>query len=104
MEKILVKNATIIDSGSSREADILICDGVIEKIDSSIGLSPSTRLVQADGMYVLPGVIDTHVHFRDPGLTHKATFASESLAAVAGGVTTVVDMRSEEHTSELQSR
>ena len=92
MEKILVKNATIIDSGSSREADILICDGVIEKIDTSIGLSPSTRLVQADGMYVLPGVIDTHVHFRDPGLTHKATFGSESLAAVAGGVTTVVDM------------
>ena len=92
MEKILVKNATIIDSGTRREADILINDGVIEKIDSSIGLSPSTRLVQADGMYVLPGVIDTHVHFREPGLTHKATFASESLAAVAGGVTTVVDM------------
>ncbi|MDD4820507.1 MAG: amidohydrolase family protein, partial [Flavobacteriales bacterium] len=92
MENILIKNATIVDSGQTIQADVFIKDGIIEKIDSSISLYPNTKLIMADNQYILPGVIDTHVHFREPGMTNKGTFASESAAAVAGGVTTVVDM------------
>ncbi len=92
MENILIKNANIVDSGTTRQSDVFIRNGIIERIDPSISLSPGTRLIAADNLYLIPGVIDTHVHFRDPGLTHKGDFATESAAAAAGGVTSVIDM------------
>lgn len=92
MENILIKNANIVDSGTIRQSDVFIRNGIIERIDPSISLSPGTRLIAADNLYLIPGVIDTHVHFRDPGLTHKGDFATESAAAAAGGVTSVIDM------------
>lgn len=70
----------------------MIRKGIIERIDPSISLPVGTRLILADNQYLLPGAIDTHVHFRDPGLTDKADFATESTAAVVGGVTSVIDM------------
>lgn len=91
-ENILIKNAKIVDEGSIVEGDVLIRKGIIERIDPSISLPVGTRLILADNQYLLPGAIDTHVHFRDPGLTDKADFATESAAAVAGGVTSVIDM------------
>lgn len=91
-ENILIKAAKVVDGGTIAENDVFIRNGVIERIDPSISLSPGTRLIQADNRYLIPGAIDTHVHFRDPGLTEKADFATESAAAVAGGVTSVIDM------------
>ena len=91
-ENILIKNAKIVDGDSVRESDVFIRKGIIEKIDPSISLYPGTRLIQADNQYLLPGVIDTHVHFREPGMVKKGDFATESAAAAAGGVTSVIDM------------
>ena len=91
-ENILIKNAKIVDAGSVYESDVFIKNGVIERIDPSISLYPGTRLIQADNKFLIPGAIDTHVHFRDPGLIQKGDFATESAAAVAGGVTSVIDM------------
>ena len=91
-ENILIKNAKIVDAGSVYESDVFIKNGVIERIDPSISLYPGTRLIQADNKFLIPGAIDTHVHFRDPGLIQHGDFATESAAAVAGGVTSVIDM------------
>ena len=91
-ENILIKAAKLVDGGSINECDVFIRNGIIERIDPSISLSPGTHLIQADNRYLIPGVIDTHVHFRDPGMNEKADFATESAAAVVGGVTSVIDM------------
>lgn len=88
----LITNATIVNEGSLREASVLVDDGRIAKIIPSGAPLPDTDTIDARGCLLLPGVIDTHVHFRDPGLTEKADFATESRAAAAGGVTSVVDM------------
>lgn len=89
----LLKNANIIDEGHSYNADILLKDGVIEKIEKC-GVIPSENhtIIDLEGKYVLPGLIDDHVHFRDPGLSYKADIHTESMAAVAGGVTCYFDM------------
>ena len=88
----LIQNATIVNEGKVFEASLLIEDGMITEISDNILATEETIVIDAKGKYLLPGVIDTHVHFRDPGMTHKADFESESMAAVAGGVTSVVDM------------
>ncbi len=89
----LIKNAAIVNEGRTRCGSLLICGEYIEKIFADgEHLPDSVPQVDAEGCYLLPGVIDDHVHFRDPGLTHKADMTTESQAAAAGGVTTFFDM------------
>ena len=93
MNRILIKGATIINEGTRRKADILIVDSRIEKIDYSCNLQVSdAKIINAEGLLCFPGVIDTHVHFREPGLTRKGDIQSESHAGVAGGVTSFIEM------------
>jgi dihydroorotase len=92
--KTIIRNASIVNEGKTTIADILIEGERIEKIDPKIELSKNIRFqeINGEGLYLLPGIIDDQVHFREPGLTHKATIYSESKAAVAGGVTSFMDM------------
>ena len=79
----LIKNAKIVNEGNIFEGDILIEDDVIKEIDNSISVkSADMTVIDAEGNYVLPGMIDDQVHFREPGLTHKANIETESKAAV----------------------
>ena len=91
MNSYLIKNATIVNEGSSFVGDLLVENGIIKKIGSSITTNSMT-VIDASGKYLIPGLIDDQVHFREPGLTHKATIGSESRAAVAGGITTFIEM------------
>ena len=88
---ILIKNAKLVNRGKITETDILIDQGRITKLAKQITM-PNARLLDAKGNFVLPGIIDDQVHFREPGLTHKGTIGSESRAAVAGGVTSFMEM------------
>lgn len=94
MSSILIKNATIINEGRSFRSDLLIKDELIYAIGSieRINVPGGTKTIDATGLLLLPGVIDDQVHFREPGLTHKGDIFSESGAAVAGGVTSFMDM------------
>lgn len=88
----LIKNARIVNEGSVVEGDVLIEAGRIAKIDSSIGpKSANINVIDAEGKYLMPGIIDDQVHFREPGLTHKGDLHSESRAAVAGGITSFME-------------
>ncbi|MGB0182476.1 MAG: dihydroorotase [Schleiferiaceae bacterium] len=88
----LIKNARIVNEGSVVEGDVLIEAGRIAKIDSSIGpKSANVNVIDAEGKYLIPGIIDDQVHFREPGLTHKGDLHSESRAAVAGGITSFME-------------
>ena len=91
MSAILIKGAYVVNEGESKPLDVLVQDDRIVKIAESI---PHTteELVEAKGLYLLPGMIDDQVHFREPGLTHKANIAIESRAAVAGGITPFIEM------------
>ncbi len=93
---ILIKNGLVVNEGVVAERDILIEQGRIVKIDSSIDASlvggGQPEVIDAAGCYVLPGMIDDQVHFREPGLTHKGCIATESQAAVAGGITSYMEM------------
>lgn len=91
MKSILLRNARIVNRGRTIESDLLIRNDRIEKIAPSIHVSADME-IDVQGKYVLPGIIDDQVHFREPGLTHKANIASESRAAVAGGVTSFMEM------------
>jgi len=91
MQSILIKNAHIINEGTSTAGDVLIRHGRIDRIDTSIS-AKADIVIDAAGKALLPGMIDCHVHFREPGLTHKGDMATESAAAVAGGVTSVMEM------------
>lgn len=91
MKRILIKNAKVINSGEIAVKDILIADGFIEKIDSSIDTYSDIE-INAEGKYIMPGIIDDQVHFREPGLTHKSDLYTEPKAAVAGGVTSFMEM------------
>lgn len=91
MASILIKSATIVNENRQFVGDLLINNGVIERIDSQIDLAADTE-INAEGLYLLPGCIDDQVHFREPGLTAKADIASESRAAVAGGITSFMEM------------
>lgn len=93
MEKILIKDAHIVNEGTILRGDVLIHNGVIEEIAESISAkSGDVHIFDAEGQYLLPGAIDDQVHFREPGLTHKANIATESRAAVAGGITSFIEM------------
>ncbi|MFT5847075.1 dihydroorotase [Psychroserpens sp.] len=90
---ILIKNAKIVNEGSVTEGDILIEGEYIKEIADSISVKSSdVVVVDVEGNYVFPGVIDDQVHFREPGLTHKGDIASESRAAIAGGITSFIEM------------
>jgi len=88
----LIQNASLVNEGEQRIADLLIDDGRIERIDTGIPAPRGARIVDAKGMHLLPGVIDDQVHFREPGLIHKGNIHTESRAAIAGGVTSFMDM------------
>ena len=92
MNRLLIKNATLVNEDRQQQADVLIVDQRIEKIAADIPHDGLGQVLDATGLYLLPGMIDDQVHFREPGLTHKGTLASESRAAVAGGTTTVMEM------------
>ncbi len=88
--RYLIKNGKLINEGKIEEKDILIQNDFIVRIDSSISDNQAV-VINAVGKYIIPGIIDDQVHFREPGLTHKATIYSESKAAVAGGVTSFME-------------
>lgn len=91
MSSILIKSATIINEGKSFKGDLLVKDGMIDKIGGQIN-EQADNVINAEGLYLLPGCIDDQVHFREPGLTHKADIFTESRAAVAGGITSFMEM------------
>jgi dihydroorotase len=91
-KRLLFTNARLINEGSIREGDLLIEGERIAKIAGSITADAAMRVIDADGRFLMPGMIDDQVHFREPGLTHKGDLASESAAAVAGGITSFLDM------------
>ncbi|MDC1259678.1 dihydroorotase [Flavobacteriaceae bacterium] len=92
-KSILIKNARIVNEGKIFEGDVLIEDQYIKEIASSISVKNSNvTVIDAENNYLMPGVIDDQVHFREPGLTHKATIETESRAAIAGGITSFIEM------------
>ena len=92
MTNLLITNARLINEGEIRDADVLISGDRIEKIGSGIAADEGVDVIDADGSYLIPGMIDDQVHFREPGLTHKGDLATESAAAAAGGITSFMDM------------
>lgn len=92
MHSILIKNATIVNEGTITQGDVLIENDTIAEIGSVSARAADTKIIDADGHYLIPGMIDDQVHFREPGLTHKATIETESRAAVAGGITSFIEM------------
>ena len=92
-QTLLIKNARIVNEGTIFEGDVLIENQIIKEISSSISVKNSNvTLIDAENNYLIPGVIDDQVHFREPGLTHKATIETESRAAIAGGITSFIEM------------
>ena len=90
---ILIKNARIVNEGKVLEGDLLIEGQKIKEIAASISAKhPDVKVIDAENKFLLPGMIDDQVHFREPGLTHKATIETESKAAIAGGITSFVEM------------
>lgn len=92
MRKLLITNAQLVNEGETRDADVLIVGERIEKIGSGLMADGDTTVIDASGKFLMPGMIDDQVHFREPGLTHKGDLATESAAAVAGGITSFMDM------------
>lgn len=92
MSTTLIKNGTIINEGKAYKGALLIKDAIIEKIILTEDYPTADVVIDAQGKYLIPGVIDDQVHFREPGLTQKGDIASESKAAVAGGVTSYMEM------------
>ncbi|MDF2450344.1 MAG: dihydroorotase [Bacteroidota bacterium] len=91
MNKILIKNATLVNEGETFVSDVLIENEIISRIDKNIS-EESAEIIEAQGLYLLPGAIDDQVHFREPGLTHKGEIYTEAKAAVAGGITSYMEM------------
>ena len=92
MQKYLIRNINIVNEGRITTADVLIANERIEKIAPNISVSGAVEEINGEDRFLLPGAIDDQVHFREPGLTHKATIYTESKAAVAGGVTSFMEM------------
>ena len=92
MPTTLIVNARIINEGKIEEKDLFLKNGLIEKIGENLSHLVSDTIFDLQGKYIMPGIIDDQVHFREPGLTHKATIYSESKATVAGGVTSFMEM------------
>ncbi|TWI94381.1 dihydroorotase [Mucilaginibacter frigoritolerans] len=91
MSTILIKSATVVNEHKQFIADVLVKNGIIELIDQHINVQADQE-INAEGLYLFPGCIDDQVHFREPGLTHKANIYTESRAAVAGGITSFMEM------------
>ena len=91
-KSILIKNATIVNENNTFKGDVLIEHELITKISSEIKAIGNEEIIDAQGKFLIPGFIDDQVHFREPGLTHKANIATESRAAIAGGITTFIEM------------
>jgi dihydroorotase len=89
--KTLIKNARIINENRIFKSDVLIDNDIISKISENISEENTSKIIDASGMYLLPGIIDDQVHFREPGLTYKGDIASESKSAIAGGITSFID-------------
>lgn len=89
---LIIRNANMVNEGCSQIADILIQKGRISKIQSSLTGFYNAKSIEADGAWLIPGMIDDQVHFRDPGFPQKGSFSSESMAAAIGGITSVMDM------------
>lgn len=92
MATVIIRNAQVVNEGKVFYADLLIKNGFIEKIDTNGISMPADTVIDATGLHVLPGVIDDQVHFREPGLTHKGEIYTEAKAAVAGGMTSYMEM------------
>lgn len=92
MKTILIRNAAIVNEGVTTFGDLLISKGRIERVGGKIETKGKAEELNAEGLHLLPGVIDDQVHFREPGLTHKADLFTESRAAIAGGITSVMEM------------
>ncbi len=93
MKKVLIKNAKIVNEGKITDGDVFVEDGIIVEIAESISAkSPDVNIFVAEGTHLLPGLIDDQVHFREPGLTHKESIETGSRAAVAGGITSFIEM------------
>ncbi|MFT4834637.1 MAG: dihydroorotase [Marinoscillum sp.] len=92
MKKTIIRGARLVNEGQIKELDLLIVDQMIEKIGANISVEGNYVEIAADGKYLIPGLIDDQVHFREPGLTHKAEIYTEAKAAVAGGVTSYMEM------------
>lgn len=92
MSTYLIKNTTVVNEGRSFDADVLIKNGRIEKIANKVEVPFAVKEINGEGQFLLPGAIDDQVHFREPGLTHKANIYTEAKAAVAGGVTSFMEM------------
>lgn len=94
MKRTLIQNATIVNEGRSVRGSVVIEGEKIAEVleKGQKPAIPCEETINANGCYLIPGVIDDHVHFRDPGLTHKADISTESRAAAAGGVTSIMDM------------
>lgn len=92
MNSTLILNAKVVNEGTVTENDVLIKGQHIEKIGSDLQSTHTGRIIDAEGKFLIPGAIDDQVHFREPGLTHKASIYTESRAAVAGGVTSFMEM------------
>ncbi|MGH8679649.1 MAG: hypothetical protein ACREUQ_15040, partial [Burkholderiales bacterium] len=89
---MLITNARIVNEGRISEGDVLIRNGRIEKLARGISAPAGLAIHDAAGKLLLPGMIDDQVHFREPGMTHKGDLATESAAAVAGGITSFMEM------------
>ena len=90
--KVLIRNASIVNEEKIFNSDLLIVDDFIYKIQDNIEIEDDFQIIDATGKILIPGLIDDQVHFREPGLTHKATIKTESRAAVAGGITSFIEM------------
>jgi dihydroorotase len=92
MHRIVIANAMIVNEDETKHGDVLVANGRIEMVGGALTSRPHGRTIEAAGRALLPGLIDDQVHFREPGLTHKGDICSESRAAVAGGITSFMDM------------
>ena len=92
MSKYLIKNISIVNEGKIEQLDLLINGERLEKIGNQLSEKGRVIEINGEGKHLLPGAIDDQVHFREPGLTHKATIYTESKAAVAGGITSFMEM------------
>jgi dihydroorotase len=102
-QRILIRNGTIVNEGQSIEGDLFIENGRVAQVGGTLSKKADLE-IDASGLHILPGVIDDQVHFREPGLTHKAEIATESRAAVAGGVTSYMEMPNTKPPATTQKR
>jgi dihydroorotase len=102
--QLLLANARVVNEGAERQQDVLVEGQRIARIDSQITADSTMRVLDLEGAVLLPGMIDDQVHFREPGLTHKGDLATESRAAVAGGITSFLDMPNNKPTITVRER